>query len=96
MFFVLWLSVCRNAELTAVRASNVRNERMNKREKTYRRCDALAKGENPLSSLNLAHRSIILSFFAISIAIISALCYNKDEITKRVSKKQCLIVILVQ
>ena len=79
VFFVLWLTVSQTAELSAVRASNVRKERMNKREKTYRRCDALAKGENSLSSLNLAHRSIILSFFAISIAIISALCYNKKQ-----------------
>ena len=36
----------RNAALSAVRASNVRNERINKRAKTYRRCDALATGEN--------------------------------------------------
>ena len=45
-FFVLWLTVSRTAELSAVRASNVRNERINKRAKTYRRCDALATGEN--------------------------------------------------
>ena len=46
VFFVLWLTVSRTAELSAVRASNVRNERINKRAKTYRRCDALATGEN--------------------------------------------------
>ena len=31
---------------SAVRASNDRNERQNKRAKTYRRCDALALGKN--------------------------------------------------
>ena len=46
LFYVAKASNARSVVFSAVRASNVRNERINKRAKTYRRCDALATGEN--------------------------------------------------
>ena len=46
LFYVAKASNARGVVFSAVRASNVRNERKNKRAKTYRRCDALATGEN--------------------------------------------------